>query len=161
PIFGAQGRALIRSKRRLDAEYGISLLLRQLRNRPDIIRFKFSAHFFSKVPDFICQRTITKLQIMKIDQVFDGPDFEWNANGDTDGAERQQLDHALDAGGSPRTNSLQRRQADHLGPIEKQVARTTFAGVNDELRDRLSEQLAHRPANHLVSDIEAINIDYF
>jgi hypothetical protein len=40
------------------------------------------------------------------------------------------------------------------------MARATFAGVYDKFGNGLAQELAHRPARHLISHIKCINVYY-
>src|SRR4051812_16467626 len=100
------------------------------------------------------------MQVMIPDEVLDAIDLERHANGDAERADGQQLDDALEAQRSAGTEAFERRQADHLRAVEKEMARTALAGVDDELRDRLAEQFPHGLPDHFVGDVEGVDINH-
>ena len=124
------------------------------------MRRQFTPDFFSQAAHFIMQGTVAELQIVIADQIFDSLDVERHAHSDAERADREQFDDAFDAQRSARSGAFQRRQADHLRAIEEQVPRAALAGIDDKLRHRLAQQLAHGLPGHLIGDIERINIDH-
>src|SRR5882724_7039625 len=107
------------------------------------------------------QRAIAELQIVINDQVLDFLDLERDSYSDADSANGQQLHHPIHSYRPLRANPLERREPDHLWPVEKQVARTAFTRIDHKLRNGLPEQFANRLSSHLVRDVEGIYVDYF
>ena len=106
------------------------------------------------------QRPIAELQIVIHDQVLHLPHFKGDAHRDADGADGQQLDHAFNAHRPVRPDAFQRRQTHHLRAIKEQVPRAALAGIDHELRHRLSEQFTDGTAGHFVGDIKSIDVNY-
>jgi hypothetical protein len=106
------------------------------------------------------QGAVAELQIVVADEIFDAFDLERHANGNAEGADGQKFDDALDAERTTRADAFERRQADHLRAIKKEMPRAAFAGVHHELRDGLAEQFADGLADHFVRHVKSVDVNH-
>ena len=63
------------------------------------------------------------------------------------------------AGPATGADALKGWEPDHLRAIERHLARGALRGSDNELDDRLAEQLAHGESPQLVGDVEGVEIN--
>src|SRR5262249_44572822 len=123
PILRAQRRSVFTEQRRFDAEYRVSLLFCEARDRSNEVRRQFPTDLFGAAADFFVKRAVAELQVVELNEVFDLFYLKWNPNRDADCADGKDFDDPLHSDRTMGADPFLWEQADHLRPIKEKMPR--------------------------------------